>query len=73
MCLHPVKNSCFYHPPGVQEYSRSTKTAGRHSGVIAGREGGHTPETRLDTSDMPPHVKTRVRTRRDALVALLPP
>ena len=48
------------------------KPAGRHFGAIAVREEAHTTETRIDSSDMPPHLKTCMRPRRDDLVALLP-
>ena len=41
--------------------------------VIAVREGGHTPETRAASSDMPPHHPACMRARCDAPVALLPP
>ena len=41
--------------------------------VIAVREGGHTPETRAASSDMPPHRTACMRARCDAPVALLPP
>ena len=41
--------------------------------VIAVREGGHTPETRAASSDMPPHCTICMRARWDAPVALLPP
>ena len=41
--------------------------------VIAVREGGHAPETRPASSDMPPHHPACMRARCDAPVALLPP
>ena len=41
--------------------------------VIAVREGGHAPETRPASSDMPPHHHACMRARCDAPVALLPP
>ena len=41
--------------------------------VIAVHEGGHTPETRAASSDMPPHHPACMRARCDAPVALLPP
>ena len=41
--------------------------------VITVREGGHTPETRAASSDMPPHHPACMRARCDAPVALLPP
>ena len=41
--------------------------------VIAIREGGHTPETRAASSDMPQHHPACMRARYDAPVALLPP
>ena len=41
--------------------------------VIAVREGGHTPETRPASSDMPPHHPACMRARCDASVALQPP
>ena len=41
--------------------------------VIAVREGGHTPETRAASSDMPQHHPACMRARYDAPVALLPP
>ena len=41
--------------------------------VIAVREGGHTPETRAASSDMPQHHPACMRARYDATVALLPP
>ena len=41
--------------------------------VIAVREGGHTPETRPASSDMPPHHRACMRAQCDAPVALLPP
>ena len=42
--------------------------------VIAVREvGGHNPETRAASSDMPPHHPACMRARCDALVALLAP
>ena len=40
--------------------------------VIAVREGGHAPETRPASSDMPPHHPACMRARCDAPVALLP-
>ena len=41
--------------------------------VIAVREGGgHAPETRAASSDMPPHHPACMRARCDAPVALLP-
>ena len=40
--------------------------------VIALREGGHTPETRAASLDMPPHHPACMRSRCDAPVALLP-
>ena len=41
--------------------------------VIAVREGGHAPEPRPASSDMPPHHRACMRAQCDALVALLPP
>ena len=41
--------------------------------VIAVREGGHAPETRPASSDMPPHHPACMRAWCDAPVALLPP
>ena len=41
--------------------------------VIAVREGGHAPETRPASSDMPPHHPACMRDRYDPPVALLPP
>ena len=41
--------------------------------VIAVREGGHAPETRPTSSDMPPHHSACMRSRCDAPVTLLPP
>ena len=41
--------------------------------VIAVREGGHAPETRPASSDMPPHHPACMRAGYDAPVALLPP
>ena len=41
--------------------------------VITVHEGGHTPETRAASSDMPPHHPACMRSRCDAPVALLPP
>ena len=41
--------------------------------VIAVREGGHAPETRPASSDMPPHHPACMRARCDTPVALLPP
>ena len=41
--------------------------------VIAVREGGHAPETRPASSDMPPHHPACMWARCDAPVALLPP
>ena len=41
--------------------------------VIAVREGGHAPEMRPTSSDMPPHHPACMRARCDAPVALLPP
>ena len=41
--------------------------------VIAVREGGHTPETRAASSDMPPHHPACMGARCDVRVALLPP
>ena len=41
--------------------------------VITVREGGHTPETRAASSDMPQHRTACMRARCDARVALLPP
>ena len=41
--------------------------------VIAVREGGHAPETRPASSDMPPHHSACMRSRCDAPMALLPP
>ena len=42
--------------------------------VIAVREvGGHNPETRAASSDMPPHHPACMRAQYDAPVALLPP
>ena len=41
--------------------------------VIAVREGGHAPETRPTSSDMPPHHPACMRARCDPPVALLPP
>ena len=41
--------------------------------VIAVHEGGHTPETRAASSDMPQHHPACTRGRCDALMALLPP
>ena len=42
--------------------------------VIAVREGGgHNPETRAASSDMPPHHPTCMRSQCNAPVALLPP
>ena len=35
--------------------------------------GGHTPETRAASSDIPPHHPACMRSRCDAPVALLPP
>ena len=35
--------------------------------------GGHAPETRAASSDMPPHHPACMRARCDARVALLPP
>ena len=40
---------------------------------IAVREGGHNPETRAASSDMPQHHPACMRARYDAPVALLPP
>ena len=37
------------------------------------RGGGHTPDTRAASSDMPPHHPACMRARCDAPVALLPP
>ena len=41
--------------------------------VIAVREGGHAPETRAASLDMPQHHPACMRARYDAPVALLPP
>ena len=41
--------------------------------VITVREGGHAPETRPASSDMPLHHSACMRARCDAPVALLPP
>ena len=41
--------------------------------LIAVREGGHNPETRAASSDMPQHHPACMRARYDAPVALLPP
>ena len=41
--------------------------------VITVREGGHTPETRAASSDMPPHHPACMRARYDGSAALLPP
>ena len=41
--------------------------------VIGVREGGHTPEMRAASSDMPPHHPAYMRARCEAQVALLPP
>ena len=41
--------------------------------VIAVREGGHAPETRPASSDIPPHHPACMTARCDAPVALLPP
>ena len=41
--------------------------------VIAVCEGGHAPETRPASSDMPPHHPACMTARCDAPVALLPP
>ena len=41
--------------------------------VIAVREGGHPPETRAASSDMPPHHPACMGARCDARVTLLTP
>ena len=41
--------------------------------IITVRAGGHAPETRAASSDMPPHHPACMRARYDTPVALLPP
>ena len=59
--LHPLR----VDPP------RAFPPPGAGGGAV--REGGHAPETRAASSDMPQHHPACMRARYDAPVALLPP
>ena len=73
MCPRRVKNHDFIALRVFNNIHAASLPQNVYYRVIAVREGGHAPETRLASSDMPPHHPACMRARCDAPVALLPP